>query len=382
MLAVISLSAHCLIKACFFLLVDILVDVDLSTWKSSTITAVVHETPRSTLSNINAMPPKHGPPDDSPEDYDRRSPKRTRLSNEEVEAAADAILSILLPAPFNNTSAAGTSTPSSSSPPQGSTPPRHYRQRIEIPRHLDLRAEDKDHILERFPVHLLQKHGYLSHLPAPHPQPSPAFAGPTNPGPTWDPTPSRPIHPIFRRQNWLNTSDADWALLQPALHLATRILEEEALLHFWGAVIWGPHHHQAMSKSNVRLGLVSRRQRRLLRRENARLKSENHTDVGIVIAGFDAEALYDGRAMTGHWDNEDDGGARAYLHRVGILDEDIEGDDDGGEWARAEHVRLYGLKRTWKVLNKMQDFVTWTWKDSMGVFGSTHTADEPGLRGK
>lgn len=42
-----------------------------------------------------------------------------------------------------------------------------------------------------------------------------------------------PIHPLVRRQQWLNLEDSDWDLLQPALKLASRLLFDPAIATFF-----------------------------------------------------------------------------------------------------------------------------------------------------
>lgn len=56
----------------------------------------------------------------------------------------------------------------------------------------------------------------------------------TRPNPA--PASSTDIHPIFRRQNWQNTSDITYERLKPVLRLATKFLAMETVLSFFAAL--------------------------------------------------------------------------------------------------------------------------------------------------
>lgn len=45
------------------------------------------------------------------------------------------------------------------------------------------------------------------------------------------------IHPVFRRAQWDNMTDEKWQITEPVVQLATRVLEEPAILPFFNGII-------------------------------------------------------------------------------------------------------------------------------------------------
>lgn len=53
---------------------------------------------------------------------------------------------------------------------------------------------------------------------------------------------SNPIHPLFHRSQWIYLSNEDFALLQPSLQLASKLLVSPRFLSFWHALLRSRHH--------------------------------------------------------------------------------------------------------------------------------------------
>ena len=95
---------------------------------------------------------------------------------------------------------------------------------------------DIDSILRTFDLEDMKNNGYIDHLDYPRPPVSPDFVVGGVPGHT----PTAP-HPIFDRDNWqVPNDDAEWASLQPSLQLASRIILEPYMNHFFETLLFGP----------------------------------------------------------------------------------------------------------------------------------------------
>ena len=116
-------------------------------------------------------------------------------------------------------------------------------------------TEDEiDDILTQFSPEDLNRHGYIDHVPQPMPAISPAFV----PSTTNEPK-SPDVHSIFAKTNWPGTDDEIWNILQPSLQVATRLLGEPALHHYFHSLIFGPHDKIADKEVILRLGQTVKR---------------------------------------------------------------------------------------------------------------------------
>ncbi|KAI9747458.1 MAG: hypothetical protein M4579_007461 [Chaenotheca gracillima] len=86
----------------------------------------------------------------------------------------------------------------------------------------DRRLTQIDPVLAKFDPHQLQAEGYLEDRNVVYP-----------------PILETPIHPIFYRHRFINASDTDWDLIQPALKLATKMITNPVAMTFWHALLCG-----------------------------------------------------------------------------------------------------------------------------------------------
>ena len=56
-----------------------------------------------------------------------------------------------------------------------------------------------------------------------------------------------PVHAIFQKQNWQESTQDVWPQLQPALRLASKLIGEDEMLAFWYHLVWGRQKMQDMS---------------------------------------------------------------------------------------------------------------------------------------
>lgn len=98
-------------------------------------------------------------------------------------------------------------------------------------------APDYNPVHEKYGLKILNAAGFINSI---HPYeaitigPMGRLYGNSYRNPTWDP--AEKLHPVFRRSMWHGISDEQYALLHPALNLASAILDDPTTLNYFHAL--------------------------------------------------------------------------------------------------------------------------------------------------